>query len=398
MCAAVICTFLALAIQAESRAAISYSVINSSYAQNFDSLPSSPVNASLIGSGQEWQDDTSTPAAGYVSIPGWYLYHASDPGGGTPENGFNDHQRLRAGTGSSNTGSFYSFGIAGTNPVTDRALGSLGSSTIDDTFYGLRLTNNTGTTLGQITVQYTGEQWRDGGTSTTGSVAQSVSFGYAVTNSSPTNIGNFSTVGNPGGLSGVTTVAGLGFTSPVFGATSGAAKDGNDGANRTAVSLTFGGFYWAPGQDLWLRWSDPDHPSNDHGLGIDDLTFSANLAVEVNSVTSGLASNGSTWSDNQAPAPVKNYHVVGGHVVTLDAPFTGDVLFIDNGTVDVTASSQSFTLISVESGGTLTESVVGDLTLGTAASTLRLNNSVTFNGFEPGTNLRSPQTLPAPAI
>ena len=309
---------------------------------------------------------------------------SSDPGGGTPENGFNDHQRLRAGTGSSNTGSFYSFGIAGTNPVTDRALGSVGSTTIDDTFYGLRLTNDTGTTLGQITVQYTGEQWRDGGTATTGSVAQSVSFGYAVTNSSPTNIGNFSTVGNPGGLSGVTTVAGLGFTSPVFGATSGAAKDGNDAANRTAVSLTFGGFYWAPGQDLWLRWSDPDHASNDHGLGIDDLTFSANVAVEVNSVTSGLASNGSTWSDNQAPAPVKNYHVVDGDVVTLDAPFTGDVLFIDNGTVDVSASSQSFTLISVESGGTLSESVVGDFTLGTAASTLRLNNSVTFNGFEPG--------------
>jgi hypothetical protein len=84
------------------------------------------------------------------------------------------------------------------------------------------------------------------------------------------------------------------------------------------------------------------------------------------------------------PAALKNYHVIDGDVVTLNAPFTGDVLFIDNGTVDVSASGQSFTLISVESGGTLSESVVGDFTLGTAASTLRLNNSVTFNGFEPG--------------
>ena len=75
VCAAIGCTFLALAMQSESRAAISYSVINSVKTETFDSLPSSPVNTSLINSGQEWQDDTSTPAAGYVSIPGWYLYH-----------------------------------------------------------------------------------------------------------------------------------------------------------------------------------------------------------------------------------------------------------------------------------------------------------------------------------
>ena len=382
-CVGTVSLALALSFSSAASAAISYTTIGSNYTQNFDSLPLTPTNASLIPSGQEWQDDTATPGTGYVSIPGWYLYHTTDPGGGTPENGLNNHQRLRASSGNSTTGSFYSFG---TNSSTDRALGNLTSSTIDTSHYGLRLTNNTGTTLGQITLQYTGEQWRDGGAASPGSVAQSVAFGYAVTDSTPTNVGNFSVSGNPGGLSAVTTVAGLGFTSPTFGATTAASLDGNSAANRVTKSLTFGGFYWAPGQDLWLRWTDNDDTGNDHGLGIDDLTFSANVAVEVNSVTSGLVSSPSTWSDNQAPGPVKNYHVVSGHTVTLDSAFTGDVLAVDNGTVSFNSNGQSFSLISVEAGGNLSESVTGDFTLGTAASTLRVNHAVTFNGFEAGSD------------
>ena len=81
-----------------------------------------------------------------------------------------------------------------------------------------------------------------------------------------------------------------------------------------------------------------------------------------------LTSSPSTWSDGQAPGAVKNYHVVGGNIVTLDAAFPGDILSVENGAVDIDASGngQSFVLMSVESGGNLTESVAGDFTLGTA--------------------------------
>ena len=37
-----------------------------------------------------------------------------------------------AGTGSSATGGNYNFGVAGTNPITDRALGSLASAAISE--------------------------------------------------------------------------------------------------------------------------------------------------------------------------------------------------------------------------------------------------------------------------
>src|SRR4249920_3296039 len=64
--------------------------------ENFDTLASS-------GTGLVWTDNST--------IPGWYSTRST----------------YNSGTGSSNTGALYSFGVAGTNPVTDRALGSVGS-------------------------------------------------------------------------------------------------------------------------------------------------------------------------------------------------------------------------------------------------------------------------------
>ena len=184
-------------------------------------------------------------------------------------------------------------------------MGELGSGTVGTSHMALRLTNNTGVTLGQFTLAYTGEQWRDGGAAAPN--AQTLSFAYAVTTSAPTNIGALST----------TSFAGLNFTSPVFTNTgTGAGVDGN--ANFTNLSSTVGGFTWNPGEDLWLRWSNPDDAGNDHGLAIDDLTISANVPAEVNSAQSGLASVGTTWSDGQPAGAGKGYHVINGHTVTLD--------------------------------------------------------------------------------
>src|SRR5215468_6479463 len=64
--------------------------------ENFDSLAQTGTNIA-------WTDNTT--------IPGWYSTRAT----------------YNSGTGSSNTGALYSFGVAGTNPVTDRALGSVAS-------------------------------------------------------------------------------------------------------------------------------------------------------------------------------------------------------------------------------------------------------------------------------
>ena len=245
------------------RASISYTTPASTYSQNFDSLPISPENTSLGNTPLGWTDDNAAPGAGNFSIVGWYLYHPTVP----TEGGFNGHQRFRATAGTQNTGSFYSFGTSGS---TERALGDIGSTTLNSTnggdiFIGLRLSNNTGQTLDSFTLGYNGEQWRDGGNATP--VAQSMSFEWSTT---------AAVINDPHTL--FTSVASLGYSSPVF-TTTAAAVDGNNAGRVVVGPVTVSGINWLPGTDLWLRWDDLQNSGNDHGLGIDDLSFSADVAV-----------------------------------------------------------------------------------------------------------------------
>ena len=73
--------------------------------ENFDTLAST-------GTGITWTDNST--------IPGWYSTRTT----------------YNSGTGSSNTGALYSFGVGGTNPVTDRALGSVGSGGTGTVYWG----------------------------------------------------------------------------------------------------------------------------------------------------------------------------------------------------------------------------------------------------------------------
>ena len=112
-----------------------------------------------------------------------------------------------SGTGSSNTGALYSFGVAGTNPLTDRALGSVASGGTGTVFHAAKLTNNTGGTIASLDVSYAGEQWRNGGNA----AAHTLTFQYQVA--------------DPGAITGAnapatgwTTVPELSFTGPITGA------------------------------------------------------------------------------------------------------------------------------------------------------------------------------------
>ena len=248
----------------EARASINYTVAGSTYSQDFDSLPNTPQNATLGNTPTGWTDDNSTPAAGNFSILGWYLYHPVLQA----EGGFNGHQRVRIGAGTANTGSFMSFGSSG---GTDRALGDVGSTTLAannaDVYIGLRLNNNTGQTLDSFTMGYNGEQWRDGGNNP--AVAQGMTFMWSTTATA---------ISDPN--TSFTTVAALGYSSPVFANTSGgAAVDGNVAGKVVVAPVTVTGISWLPGTDLWLRWDDIQNAGNDHGLAIDDVVLTADVAV-----------------------------------------------------------------------------------------------------------------------
>jgi endonuclease G len=226
--------------------------------ESFDTLAS--VNTAIT-----WTDN--------VTIPGVYSTRAT----------------YNAGTGSSNAGALYSFGVAGAGAVADRALGSVGSGSTGTIYWGVKLANNTGATITSLTVNYNGEQWRNGGaTSPAVALAQTVEFQYQVANA-----GTITSVNSP--ATGWVDHNALDFTSPTFGTSTATALDGNAAANRTAKSSTIT-VSIAPGQEVWLRWVDVDHAGNDHGLAIDDLEMTAGGAPvdAAPTVTTTSPANGDT--------------------------------------------------------------------------------------------------------
>jgi endonuclease G, mitochondrial len=199
--------------------------------ENFDTLASA-------GTGIAWTDNST--------IPGWWSTRTT----------------YNSGTGSSATGALYSFGVAGAHPLTDRALGSVASSGTGTIFQAARLTNNTGGAIASLDISYVGEQWRNGGNT----AAHTLTFQYQV--AAPGVV-----TGANAPSTGWTTFPGLSFTGPVTGATS-ATLDGNAPANRAAVSAVLA-VAIAAGQEIWIRWQDPDDGGSDHGLAIDDFSVTA---------------------------------------------------------------------------------------------------------------------------
>jgi PEP-CTERM motif len=263
--AGVIATGLALVLSQNAYSQVLYGTAGSTYSQNFDSLPNTPENVNLqtFATPTQWADN-STSTSSQISLTGWYLYHPiTNPGS---EGGANGHQRIRIGSGSASTGAFMSFGSTGSS---DRALGDVGSTTIAannaDVYIGLRIKNTTGQTLDSFTLTYNGEQWRDGGNATP--VAQSMTFGWSTTATAINDL-----------PASFTTVATLGYDSPVFTAAAGAV-DGNVAGRVNGITATVTGLNWLDGTDLWLRWDDVQNAGNDHGLAIDDVNFTGFATV-----------------------------------------------------------------------------------------------------------------------
>jgi endonuclease/exonuclease/phosphatase family metal-dependent hydrolase len=210
------------------------------YSQNFDSL---------AGSGTvNWTNN--------LTLPGWYAAKGSA-----------DAPTYVAGSGTGTSGSIYSFGTNGVNPASDRALGSVAASSTAYA-YGVRFANDTAFAQNNITVSYTGEQWRNANGS--GAVTNTLSYSYQISNGSLTNA-------DAAGLQTWTNFNALNFNSPIVsaGTGTGAPLDGNAAANRqmfTNIVLTGAGVQ--PGQEIFLRWRDVDDNGSDAGIALDDLTVS----------------------------------------------------------------------------------------------------------------------------
>jgi hypothetical protein len=209
------------------------------YSQNFDNLPSAPGN-------NQWENN--------VTLLGWYAASQSQA---SSQNGYTN---IIGNNGSLNTGAIYSYTNA--SAPSDKTLGSASSGTPANIAYGVRFTNDTGEALTNFSISYTGEQWRNGGNTSTQSLVFSYRIDSAITSSDPANVASW------------TAVSALNFASPTVG-TTGGALDGNESTNRTQISnVLLSGFVLFQGQEIFVRWLDANDAGNDHGLGIDNLVVS----------------------------------------------------------------------------------------------------------------------------
>lgn len=190
------------------------------------------------------------------------------------EVGSNANTVYTAGTGSSTTGDTYSFGLASNS---ERAWGGLNSGSMDSVIIGAQYTNNTGSTIGSITITYTGEQWRK---ATGRLIPDTMFFSYS------TNATSLSQTSGTWNL-----VSQLHFLTPSAnygGAVSAGLLDGNLTANQQVISFSITGLSIANGQSIWLRWFDTNIGGTDDGMAIDDVSVVA-CAGTPSSAISGAA-------------------------------------------------------------------------------------------------------------
>jgi len=188
------------------------------------------------------------------------------PPGSAPAN-----ESLYVDDGSSSTkGRSYNYGTSG---GADRAVGHLPTTSSGDRAVQLAIANNTGYAIDEFTLDYTGEQWREweGGAAS----AEKLSVWFSTSPGS-----GFIELGSE-----------FHFEAPRdsgLGVGEGTALDGNDPANRLAISGTF-----APpapisnGQTFYLTWHDQNDNTSDHALAVDDVSFSAAFGPQLTLERSG---------------------------------------------------------------------------------------------------------------
>jgi hypothetical protein len=182
-------------------------------------------------------------------MAGWY---------GLADPAANVGTRFGATDGDQTTGGQISFGLPNS---TNRALGLLATSSTGYTAFGLKLLNGTAQTLNRITLQYTGELWRQS------NLPKTLEFFYLV---DPTATNSFST-------NATAFLPALNVSFPTLAtAVGGTAVDGTAATNQATLGVTDQAITnWAPGAALWLVWEMASPAGKSQGLAIDNLTFSA---------------------------------------------------------------------------------------------------------------------------
>ncbi len=244
----------------------------STHTQNFDGLGNSPapqngdaanifqLNASAPRRYLGKFDNAVADSSVVVNVPGWAVV----------EEGTNVSSvtgRYAAGDGSTAGGNTFSFASAAAN--TDRAFGSLTDDTVSTNFLGGCFRNTTGTTASAVSIAFTGEMWRLGGSG----APDRLDFQYAV-NATNTYAGSYFDFNA------------LDFITPSLAGSAGL-RDGNAAANRTVFPATNILVTLAPNETLHVRWVDSNIAGADDGLAIDDFSIQILVVSAANASING---------------------------------------------------------------------------------------------------------------
>ena len=233
-------SFSLIVLASLSYAQVSLTALNTAYTQNFDGLANSGTSSTTLNG----------------TLAGWYIL----------ETGSNSNTTYTAGTGSDTAGDTYSYGASAS---TERALGSIASSKLE-TKFGAQFTNNTGNTLDQLVISYTGEQWRLGDVAR--ATKDQIVFEYS-TNATSLTTGTW------------TAVTALLYETTNLTGTVGT-RNGNDAAYRTSLSNTITGLNIPVGQIFWIRFVDINVSGTDDGLAVDDFSLTPiNSTLSVNDIS-----------------------------------------------------------------------------------------------------------------
>ena len=233
-------SFSLIVLASLSYAQVSLTALNTAYTQNFDGLANSGTSSTTLNG----------------TLAGWYIL----------ETGSNSNTTYTAGTGSDTAGDTYSYGASAS---TERALGSIASSKLE-TKFGAQFTNNTGNTIDQLVISYTGEQWRLGDVAR--ATKDQIVFEYS-TNATSLTTGTW------------TAVTALLYETTNLTGTVGT-RNGNDAAYRTSLSNTITGLNIPVGQIFWIRFVDINVSGTDDGLAVDDFSLTPiNSTLSVNDIS-----------------------------------------------------------------------------------------------------------------
>jgi hypothetical protein len=194
-------------------------------------------------------DTLVSEGSGSLPPPGWTF----------TESGAAGDARYDAGDGGFATGNTYSFGSVASP---ERAFGGIQTSFLKPRI-AAAFRNATGATIDSLTISYTGEQWRVGGSGL---------FDYL-------DVSYSTNATDPSDSSGTWTasVLPLQFRSPVTTTTS-EPLNGNEADKRQTLTTTLP-ISIPPGGRFWLRWVDSDlflgEDKPDDGLAVDDFSITA---------------------------------------------------------------------------------------------------------------------------